>query len=40
MSSDLQTPEEEAIYGTGELYHEPNAFVTKVMLITSSYLCI
>ncbi|XP_048577157.1 1-phosphatidylinositol 4,5-bisphosphate phosphodiesterase gamma-1 isoform X2 [Nematostella vectensis] len=24
-----QTPEDDAIYGTGDVYHEPNAFVTK-----------
>lgn len=26
----VQSPEEEAIYGTGDHYHEPNEFITKV----------
>jgi len=25
-----QSPDEEAIYGTGTHYHEPNQFITKV----------
>ena len=26
----IQSPEEEAIYGSGDHYHEPNHFITKV----------
>ena len=26
----IQSPDEEAIYGTGTHYHEPNQFITKV----------